>query len=68
MYGLNNDLFWADQAVKYLPEFKVASLEEGLRFALEAAPRVCFEMNNHELSSAVMPGASLIKVFGNQSC
>ena len=48
-YSLNNDLFWADQAVTYLPGFKVASIEEGLRFAFEAVPRTCFEMNNRQL-------------------
>ena len=41
----NNDIFWSDMAVRYLPEFKVASLEEGLRFAFEAAPRTCMEMS-----------------------
>ena len=41
----NNDMFWSDKAVRYVPEFKVASLEQGLRFAFEAAPRTCFEMN-----------------------
>ena len=48
-WGLNNDVFWADQAVKYLPEFKVASVRDGLRFAFEAAPRTCFEMNDRKL-------------------
>ncbi|MEI8037377.1 MAG: DUF5672 family protein [Verrucomicrobiota bacterium] len=43
-HGRNNDLFWSDKAVRYLPEFKVASLEQGLRFAFEAVPRDCFEM------------------------
>lgn len=44
-HGRNNDIFWSDKAVKYLPEFKIATLEEGLRFGFEAAPRTCFEMN-----------------------
>ena len=48
-HGLNNDLFWSDEAVRYFPGFKVASLEEGVRFAFEAAPRTCYEMNGHEL-------------------
>jgi len=48
-YCLNNDLFWADQAVTYLPGFKVASIEEGLRFAFEAVPRTCYEINNRQL-------------------
>ena len=41
----NCDLFWSDRAVEYWPEYKVASLEQGLAFAFEAAPRTCFEMN-----------------------
>lgn len=49
VYGLNNDLFWADHAVRYLPSFKVASVEEGLRFAFEASPRTCYEMNHRQL-------------------
>ena len=48
-HGLNNDLFWADQAVRYLPTFKVASVEQGLRFAFEAAPRTCYEMAGGQL-------------------
>jgi hypothetical protein len=45
----NDDLFWSDVAVKYYPEFKVASVETGLRFAFEVAPRWCFELNNYTL-------------------
>jgi len=45
----NNDVFWSDRAVRFLPEFKVASFEEGLRFAFEAAPRTCFEMNGRKM-------------------
>lgn len=45
----NNDIFWSDQAVSYLPDFKVASLEEGLRFAFEVAPRKCLEMNGGKM-------------------
>jgi len=45
----NEDLFWSDMAVKYNPEFKIASLDTGLRFAFEAAPRLCFERNNFRL-------------------
>jgi len=48
-YGLNNDYFWATQAVKYLPSFRVATVEEGLKFAFEGAPRKCFEMNGRRL-------------------
>jgi len=42
---LNSDIFWSDRATGYLPEFKVASLAQGLRFGFEVAPRTCFEMN-----------------------
>jgi len=45
----HDDLFWSDVALKYYPEFKVASVEVGLRFAFEAAPRWCFDLNNYTL-------------------
>jgi hypothetical protein len=48
-YGCNNDFFWSFDAQHYLPEFKVASVEEGLRFAFEGAPRMCFELNKRKL-------------------
>lgn len=41
----NNDIFWSDMAKYYLPEFRVASFHEGLRFAFEVAPHECFRMN-----------------------
>jgi hypothetical protein len=43
------DLFWADRAIHYYPEFKVASFEMGLKFAFEVEPRRCFELNNGQL-------------------
>ena len=43
---LGNDGFWADEAKRYYPEFKVAPLDDGLRFAFEVAPRTCLERNN----------------------
>jgi hypothetical protein len=48
-HNRNNDIFWSDQAVSYFPDFKVASLEEGLRFAFEVAPRKCLEMNGGKM-------------------
>lgn len=45
----NEDFFWADRAKHYEPEFRVASVEEGLRFAFEVAPRYCFERNGERL-------------------
>ena len=44
-HSCNNDYFWSYNAKRYWPEFKVASVEEGLRFAFEAGPRLCFELN-----------------------
>ncbi len=48
-YGRNEELFWANRATYYYPEFKIAPLEIALRFAFECAPRLCFEKNNHVL-------------------
>lgn len=45
----NNDIFWSDTAVRYLPDFKVASLEEGLRFAFEVSPKTCLKMNHGKM-------------------
>ncbi len=47
--GYGDDLFWADRAVNYYPKFRVASFAEGLRFAFEVAPRLCFELNGRRL-------------------
>ncbi len=44
-HNRNNDVFWSDKAAYYHPAFRVASLEQGLRFAFEACPRACFELN-----------------------
>jgi len=43
------DVFYSYLAEKFYPEFKIASVEEGLRFAFEYMPRVCFELNNRTL-------------------
>jgi len=45
----NEDHFWSDRAKHYMPEFKVASLEDGLRFAFEVAPRKCLELTRGQL-------------------
>lgn len=47
--GRNSDAFWSDRAVKYDPHFRVATLEQGLRFGFEVAPRKCFEMNGAKM-------------------
>jgi hypothetical protein len=43
------DYFWADQAVKYWPAFRIASVDQGLSFAFEVAPRLCFDLNGRRL-------------------
>jgi hypothetical protein len=45
----NEDYFWSIEGANYYPGFKVASVETGLRFAFEAAPRQCFELNKRRL-------------------
>jgi hypothetical protein len=45
----NEDHFWSDRAIHYMPEFNVASVEVGLRFAFEVAPRLCYQMNHGQL-------------------
>ncbi|ULA69273.1 MAG: hypothetical protein LZF62_420013 [Nitrospira sp.] len=45
----NEDHFWSDRAKHYVPDFKVASVEDGLRFAFEVAPRLCYDMNHGQL-------------------
>lgn len=48
-HGRVCDIFWSDQAVAYLPEYKVATLDQGLEFAFELAPQKCFEMNGGKM-------------------
>jgi hypothetical protein len=43
------DYFWSDNAVKFWPDFRVASFTQGLEFAFEVAPRTCFELNQRRL-------------------
>lgn len=45
----NNDVFWSYEAQRYLPSFKIASVEQGLRFAFEASPSTCFAMNGGQI-------------------
>lgn len=45
----NEDHFWSEEAVHFDPTFKVASFEEGLRFAFEVAPRLCLQLNGGKL-------------------
>jgi uncharacterized protein DUF5672 len=48
-HGSNNDVFWSYDAVRYVPGFRLAPVEDGLRFAFEAVPSQCFEMIARQL-------------------
>ncbi len=45
----NSDIFWSDRASEYLADFKVASVEDGLKFAFEVSPRTCLELNGGKM-------------------
>lgn len=45
----NEDLFWAMEAPKFDPAFRVAGAEEALPFAFEMSPRWCYEQNGNQL-------------------
>jgi hypothetical protein len=51
LHSRNTEVVFSDKAIQFLPEFKVASLEDGLRFAFEAAPRQCFELTGGKMPS-----------------
>ena len=49
LYSLNEDLFWSDRAKLFYPDFKIAPIDIGLKFAFEAHPQYCYEKNNFSL-------------------
>ena len=63
---LGNDGFWADEARRYYPEFKVAPFDDGLRFAFEVAPRICLERNGGQLPFGCHAWARYDKSFWEQ--
>jgi len=48
-YPFNEDGFWALEATKYLPTYKVAPFNKALKFGFEKLPRRLFEINNSKL-------------------
>lgn len=48
-YPFYEDGFWALEAPKYDPGFKVAPFETAIKFAFEKYPAQCFEINDHKL-------------------
>ena len=47
--GLHEDSFFSRIAPTYYPSFKVATVEDGLRFSFEVKPEILYEMNNQQL-------------------
>jgi len=48
-FPYNEDVFWAIEAPKFDPSYKVAEAEKALPFAFEVAPRWSYEKNNNRL-------------------
>jgi hypothetical protein len=62
--GLGNaDYFWSVRATAYCPEFRIASVEQGLEFAFEVAPRLCFAMNKGRLPFGAHAWARFDRAF-----
>jgi hypothetical protein len=59
----NEDLFWAMEAPKFDPAFRVASAEEALPFAFEMSPRWCYEQNGNQLPFGCHAWARYDKAF-----
>jgi hypothetical protein len=45
----NEDFFWSNRATHYYPRFQVASVEVGLRFSFEVAPRFAIQHTGGKL-------------------
>lgn len=48
-YSLNEDRFWSDRVMFFDPKFRIAPIQDGLRFAFERYPRYCYEHNERQL-------------------
>jgi len=48
-FPFNDDTFWANRAIHYYPDFKIASMEVALQFAFECVPRHCFQLSGEML-------------------
>jgi Protein of unknown function (DUF5672) len=47
--GFHEDLFWAFEAKRFMPGFRIPSPEEAVAFSFEKAPRYCYQVNNRKL-------------------
>ena len=48
-FEAHEDLFWSFDAQRFVPEFRIATVEEALGFAFEVAPRRAFELAGGKL-------------------
>ena len=48
-YTLPEDHFWPNRAVYYHPGFRIAPLDEALKFGFECVPRFCYKKNERML-------------------
>jgi len=48
-WNRNEDLFIADRATHYYPEFRIAPIDVALRFGFESVPRYCYDLIGHKL-------------------
>jgi hypothetical protein len=65
-YSLNEDLFWSDRARLFNPDFKIAPLDNALRFAFDAHPHTCFELNKRQLPFGAHAWAKWDRAFWNE--
>jgi len=49
LYGINEDYFWSFKAINYWPGFKIAPVEDALRFSFEVEPRRCYALTGFQL-------------------
>jgi len=62
-HGTATDQFWSIEAKRYLPSFRVASVDEALKFAFEVAPRECFERNGRRVPFGCHAWAKFDRAF-----
>jgi hypothetical protein len=62
-FEAHEDLFWSFEAQRFRPEFRIASVEEALRFAFELEPRRAFELAGGRLPFGVHAWARYDRTF-----
>jgi len=62
-FEAHEDLFWSFEAQGFLPEFRVASVDEALGFAFEVEPRRAFELAGRRLPFGAHAWAKYDRAF-----